>query len=57
MTLGKLRTHITVKMRSYRARPDFDDWEIVEFEVLEKEVKGVHEIVDPKRIIELLKQK
>lgn len=57
VTLGKLRSFITVQMNRYSGRPDFNDWEIVEFEVLEKEVKAVHEVVDPKKIIELLKQK
>lgn len=55
-TLGKLRTIITLTMNnSYGSvREQVDDWEIVEFEVIEKEVKQVHEIIKPERLVELL---
>ena len=57
-TLGKLRTVITMHMNSasdhMRAKPQ--DWEIVEYEVQVRAVKGVHEIVDPKRILALLQK-
>ena len=55
-TLGKLRTTITLIMNnSYGSvREQVDDWEIVEFEVVEKEVKQVHEVIKPERLLQLL---
>lgn len=55
-TLGKLRSTITLTMNnSYGSvREQVSDWEIVEFEVVEKEVKQVHEIIKPERLVELL---
>jgi hypothetical protein len=55
-TLGKLRTTITLNMNSYSeyTREKVKDWEIVEYEVLVKEVKHLADIIDPKKIFELL---
>lgn len=57
-TLGKLRTVITMHMnsRSEWARAELDNWEIVEFEVQVKEVKQLIDIVDKKKIWDLLKK-
>lgn len=57
-TLGKLRATITNHMNSsseyHRAR--LQDFEIVEYEVRVKEVKQLIDIVDPKKIWDLLKK-
>ena len=57
-TLGKLRAVITQHMNStseyYRGK--IQDWEIVEFEVRVKEVKQLVDIVDKKKIWDLLKK-
>ena len=55
-TLGKLRTTITNNMNSYSdyTRKQVQDWEIVEYEVRVKEVKHLAEVIDPKKIFELL---
>lgn len=55
-TLGKLRTTITLSMNSSYSSvcEQVNDWEIVEFEVVEKEVKQVHEVIKPERLVELL---
>jgi len=55
-TLGKLRTLITTKMNSYHdhERAEVQFWEFVEFEVVEKNVKQLHEVVDPKKLFTLL---
>jgi hypothetical protein len=55
-TLGKLRTTITLNMNSYSeyAREQVKDWEIVEYEVRVKEVKHLADVIDPKKIFELL---
>jgi hypothetical protein len=31
-------------------------WEIIEYEVIEKSVKMPHEVMDPKKIIDMLRQ-
>jgi hypothetical protein len=55
-TLGKLRTTITLNMNSYNdyTREKVRDWEIVEYEVRVKEVKQIVDVIDPKKIFELL---
>lgn len=63
-TLGKLRSAITncmsadKSLRRFGLKPmnDFSDWEIIEYEVVEKDIKSVHEVVKPEKIMELLKQ-
>lgn len=57
-TLGKLRATITSKMNSYHSsiRDEIQDWEIVEFEVREKEVKQLIDVIDKKKIWDLLKK-
>lgn len=53
-TLGSLRSFITQVMNSRHRHTEISNWEIVELEMVVKDVKGVHEIVTPKRIKELL---
>ena len=59
-TLGRLRQMISNCMtyNSHKRGPqnDFSDWEIIEYEVIEKDVKGVHEIIKPEKVMELLKK-
>lgn len=60
-TLGKLRSMITNCMQhnKYATRTifknDFSEWEVIEYEAVERSVKDVHEIVKAERIVELLK--
>lgn len=57
-TLGKLRAAITNKMNSYSdySRQEVQDWEFVEYEVTVKEVKQLFDVVDKKKVWELLKK-
>ena len=57
-TLGKLRATITNNMNSYSEyqRAKIQDWEIVEYEVRVREVKQLIDIVDPKKVWDLLKK-
>jgi hypothetical protein len=57
-TLGKLRATITSNMNSYSeyTRDRVRDWEVVEFEVRVKEVKQLIDVIDPKKVWELLKK-
>lgn len=57
-TLGKLRATITSNMNSYSeyTRDRVKDWEVVEFEVRVKEVKQLIDVIDPKKVWDLLKK-
>lgn len=57
-TLGKLRATITNNMNSYSdyTRKQVQDWEIVEFEVHVKEVKQLIDVIDPKKVWEMLQK-
>ena len=50
-TIGKLRSFITNSMKYKR---DLSNWDIIEFEMVEKSVKGVHEVITAKKLIELI---
>ena len=57
-TLGKLRSVITMKMNSHydSIRDQVQDWEFVEYEVTVKEVKQLFDVVDKKKVWEMLKK-
>ncbi len=52
-SLGQLRSFITMNMNEYRSS-DMSNWEVVEYEVSEKAVKDIHEMVSPEKLIKLL---
>ena len=56
-TLGKLRSLITSRMNSTSDyhRQQLHDWEFVEYEVTVKEVRQLIDIIDKKKIWEMLK--
>jgi hypothetical protein len=57
-TLGKMRAVITQHMNSQNEwyRRQVDDWEYVEYEVLEREVRQLVDVVDKKKVWEILKR-
>ena len=57
-TLGKLRATITHSMNSHSdyVRGKVSTWEIVEYEVRVKEVKQLVDVIDPKKVWEMLKK-
>jgi hypothetical protein len=57
-TLGKMRAVITQHMNSQNEwyRRQLDDWEYVEYEVLEREVRQLVDVVDKKKVWEILKR-
>jgi len=57
-TLGKLRSHLTQFHLgdNYHKQTDMSHWEVVEYHVVEQPAKGIHEILDPKKIVEMLKR-
>jgi hypothetical protein len=57
-TLGKVRAVITQHMNSTSDyyRQQIQDWEIVEYEVRVREVRQLIDVVDPKKIWNLLKK-
>jgi hypothetical protein len=57
-TLGKMRAVITQHMNSQNEwyRRQLDDWEYVEYEVREREIRQLIDIVDKKKVWEILKR-
>jgi hypothetical protein len=54
-TLGKLRAHITSHMNRYN-NTDMTDWEVVEYHMVYQDAKPIHQMIDPKKLIDLLKK-
>lgn len=55
-TLGKLRAHITSHLSDrYTTGTDMSDWEVVEYKMVYQDAKGIHEVIDPKKLVQLLK--
>lgn len=57
-TLGRLRSHLNQHLGdgSYYKATDMSHWEVVEYRVTEVEAKGVHEVLAPKTLVEMLKR-
>lgn len=56
-TLGKLRAHITMHLpSSHNKGTDMSDWEVVEYQVTVAEVKGIRDVIDPKKFLDILKK-
>lgn len=55
-TLGQLRTFITgvINQDSRLGINRVSEWEVVELEMVIKEVKGVHEVITQKKLMALL---
>jgi hypothetical protein len=61
-TMGQLRSFLTSAMNydddynkvSNDKRNSLSKWEVVELEVTEKSVKGIHEVITAKKLVELL---
>jgi hypothetical protein len=63
-SLGQLRTFLTSVMNadsrynkwdsSHSNRNRVAEWEVVEYELTEKEVKGIHEVITAKKLKDLL---
>lgn len=50
-TIGKLRTFLT---NALKGNGNIGEWYIVEYELAEVSVKGVHEMIKPEQLIKLL---
>ena len=55
-TKGKLRTMITCALNTNYSHNDFGNWEVIEYEVIERSVRPVHEMVTADKIMELMKK-
>jgi hypothetical protein len=53
--LGALRSFLTNVMNGHGNRSNIGDWEVVEMEMVVKEVKDIHKIVKPEKLMKLLK--
>ena len=56
-TIGKVRTFITssIKMNKRGRGHNFGDWQICEFTLALQDTKELHQVVTPKKMMELLK--
>jgi len=52
--IGGLRSFLTMVMNNQNQSHKISEWEIVEIEMVVKEVKGVHEVITQKKLMELL---
>ena len=52
--IGSLRSFLTIVMNDQYQSRKISDWEIVELELSIKEVKGIHEVITQKKLMELL---
>ena len=57
MTLGQLRSYITLQISNGIRIVEFPDWEVVEFDLTEGSSKPVHDVIRPERLLDLLKAK
>lgn len=57
-TRGQLRTFITSVLNSYSefARRDLGEWEVVELEMRVADIKPLADVMDPKKVWEMLKR-
>ena len=54
-SIGKLRAFISAVLKNEYRRKGIPDWEVIEAELITKDVKQVHEIIKADKLIELLK--
>jgi len=52
-TVGKLRAFLT---NSLKLSNNTSEWDIIEYELTELSAKGVHEVIDPKKVWGMLKK-
>jgi hypothetical protein len=55
-TIGKLRSVLTYTLNNPYSSNRLDDWEIVEFEVVQREVHQVNDMIRPEQLVKLLKR-
>lgn len=53
-SIGKLRTFLSNVMSSEHRSRNISGWEVIELELVVKEVKAVHEVITAKKLKELL---
>jgi hypothetical protein len=54
-TMGALRTFISNVMNNTYRNSDVTDWQVVEYEMQVRDIREVHEIIKPEKIVKLLK--
>lgn len=55
-TIGKLRTFLTNTLKVQKPGKNIGEWDIVEYELAEVSIKGVHEMIKPEKIMEILRK-
>lgn len=54
--ISKLRAHLTLRLNGRIIHDAMDNWEIIEYEVIESSVKTINDVINPKRLIDILKK-
>lgn len=54
--ISKLRAHLTLRLNGRIIHDALDNWEIVEYEVKESNIKNINDVINPKRLIDILKK-
>lgn len=55
-SMGALRTFITNVMNNTYRNNDVTDWQVVEYEMQVRDIREVHEIIKPEKLVKLLKK-
>lgn len=53
--IGSLRSFLTSVMNGHGNKSNMSDWEVVELEMVVKEVKDIHKVIKPEKLMKLLK--
>lgn len=53
--LGSLRSFLTGAMQVEHRKSQIPNWEVVELEMVVKEVKDVHKVIKPEKLMKILK--
>lgn len=56
-SMGALRSFITNVMNNTYRNNDVTDWQVVEYEMQVRDIREVHEIIKPEKLVKLLKGK
>ena len=55
-SMGALRSFITNVMNNTYRNNDVTDWQVVEYEMQVRDIREVHEIIKPEKLVKLLKK-
>lgn len=54
--LGRLRAHLTLSLNGRIIHEALTDWEIIEYEVKQIDIKNINDVIKPEKLINILKK-